>query len=141
MKKIEAVIAPEKLDTVREQLAGLGILELVLTEIKQSDGSEDEFGKGCPGPLRERIKLELILGDRQARKVTDVILRHGRNESDNRDGHVAVFDVNETFQVCPPFFDTARDEKGIRTSGREARKSAFDGVDQKSNEADEAGKS
>ena len=119
MKKIEAVIPPEKLDIIREQLAGLGILELVLTDIKQSDGNKDEFGEGSPGPLRERIKLELILGDRQAHKVTDVLLRHGGNESEDRDGHVAVFDVNETFQVCPPFFHTARNEKGVTASERE----------------------
>jgi hypothetical protein len=82
------------------------------------------LGQASPGPLRKRIKLELILGDRQAHKVTDVILRHARNESEDRDGHVAVFDVNETFQVCPPFFDKARDEKGIRASGREECKTA-----------------
>jgi nitrogen regulatory protein PII len=48
MKKIEAVIAPEKLDSIREQLAELGILEFVLTEIKQSDGNKDEFGSSIP---------------------------------------------------------------------------------------------
>jgi nitrogen regulatory protein PII len=136
MKKLEAVIAPEKLDTIREQLAELGIFELVLTETKQSDGKKDEFGQESAGPLQKRIKLELILGDRQARKVTDVILRHGGNESEDRYGYVAVLDVNETFQVCPPFFDKARNENGIRASGRGECKTASNGIDQKSDGAD-----
>jgi hypothetical protein len=46
MKKIEAVIAAEKLDAIREQLAAPAILEPVLTEIKQTDGNNDEFRQG-----------------------------------------------------------------------------------------------
>ena len=83
MKKIEAVITPERLDDIREQLACLGIHELTLTEIKQSDGNYEEFPQGSPGPLRKRIKLELILADRQAHKAADVILLHGQTESED----------------------------------------------------------
>jgi nitrogen regulatory protein PII len=61
MKKIEAVITPERLDAIREQLACLGIYELTLAEIKQSEGNYEEFPQCSPGPLQKRIKLELIM--------------------------------------------------------------------------------
>jgi hypothetical protein len=50
----------------------------------------------------KRIKLELILADRQAHKAADVILVHGQTESEDEHGHVAAFDVNDMLQVCPP---------------------------------------
>ena len=105
MKKIEAVIPPSSLDTIRAELVRRGVCgNLTVTEVRHSEthgpsnctaGSSDES-------LKEKIKVELIVPDRQIGKAVNVILRHAVSESTERDGHVTLLNVDEILQITQP---------------------------------------
>jgi nitrogen regulatory protein PII len=96
MKKIESVIYASKLGTVRRELQRCGIrATLTLTEVQQT---EEQQGLISPttettGLQEDRLKVELIVGDRQVPKTVEVIKQYGQ---------VALLKVNEALQIVPP---------------------------------------
>src|SRR3984957_7179990 len=96
MKKIESVIHASKLGTVRRELQRCGIhATLTLTEVQQT---EEQRGLIKPttettGLREDRLKVELIVGDRQVPKAVEVIKQYGQ---------VALLKVNEALQIVPP---------------------------------------
>ena len=100
MKKIEAVIVPWKLDAFRSELERHGLhATLTLTEVQQAEEQKASISPGieAPGALTDRLKVELIVGDRQAQKAVDVIRQYGQ---------VALLRVNEALEIVPPLLDT-----------------------------------
>jgi nitrogen regulatory protein PII len=96
MKKIESVIHASKLGTVRRELQRCGIhATLTLTEVQQT---AEQRGLIKPttqttGLREDRLKVELIVGDRQVPKAVEVIKQYGQ---------VALLKVNEALQIVPP---------------------------------------
>ena len=108
MKKIEAVILPSRVDAVRAELERRGICGgLTLTEVQHGDTHDHPITahNGFAGELKGRIKLELIVGDRQADRAVSVILRHALTDSSETDGHVTLLDVSEVLQITHPASD------------------------------------
>ncbi len=99
MKKIEAIIVPFKLKAIRVELEKRGIIAtLTLIKVQQTEERETS-----PAPHTEvssafadRLKVELIVADRQAQRTVDVITQYGQ---------VALLKVNEALQIVPPFAD------------------------------------
>jgi nitrogen regulatory protein PII len=115
MKKIEAVILPSRVDTVRAELRRRGVCgELTLTEVQHGDTHKHPItpGDGSADQLKERMKLELIVADRQADKAVSVILRYALTDSHEPDGHVTLLDVSEVLQITHPASDISRSDKG-----------------------------
>jgi nitrogen regulatory protein PII len=105
MKKIEAVILPSRLDAVRAELERRGIhAALTLTQVQQTDGHRASISaeKEAAGSLKVRVKVELIVGDRQAQKAMDVIMEYAQVAANEAAGHVALLRVNEALQIVPP---------------------------------------
>ena len=105
MKKIEAVIVPSELDALRTELERRGIhAALTLTEAQQAKGHRGSIsGEKEPArSLKDRLKVELIVGDRQAQKVMDVIKEYSQVAAHEACGHVASLRVNEALQIVPP---------------------------------------
>jgi nitrogen regulatory protein PII len=105
MKKIEAVILPSKLNAVRTELERCGIhAALTLTEVQQTDCHRASISaeKEPAGSLEDRLKVELIVGDRQAQKVMDVIMEYAQLAANEASGHVALLRVDEVLQMVPP---------------------------------------
>jgi nitrogen regulatory protein PII len=100
MKKIEAIIVPCKLDAVRVELERRGInATLTLINVQQA-----EKRKTSPSPRTEvagsfadRLKVELIVGDRQVQRAVDIITQYGQ---------VVLLRVNEALQIIPPLTNT-----------------------------------
>jgi nitrogen regulatory protein PII len=108
MKKVEAVILPSYLDAVLAGLERSGIRSgLTLTEVKRRDDASRSLSaeQRSAETLQAGVKLELLVGDRQARKAVDVILRHAQLMPGQDDGHIVVLDVDQTLQIAPPTFD------------------------------------
>jgi nitrogen regulatory protein PII len=106
MKKIEAVIPRSQLNAVRVALEQRGIRGgLTLTEVQWSDSREPSAVSDDSQGLQNRVKLELMVGDRQTPKAIDIILRHACPGSDPEHGHIVVLDVDETLQIRPPNFE------------------------------------
>ena len=104
MKKIEAVIVPSKLKTVRAELARQGIRSaLTLTEVQHADARkislllEQEKGES----LEDRLKVELIVGDRQAQRAMDVMIECAKGPAEGSGGQVALLKVSEALQILP----------------------------------------
>ena len=105
MKKIEAVILPSRVDAIRADLERRGICGgLTLTEVQHgyTNNLSTTLHNGSPGQLKERIKLELIVCDRQADKAVSVILRHALTDCSEPGGHVTLLDVSEVLQITHP---------------------------------------
>jgi nitrogen regulatory protein PII len=114
MKKIEAVILPSCVNGVRTQLRRRGICgELTLTGVQQGDTHKQSAGhdNGAANGLKERVKLELIVADRQADNVVGIILRHALAESQEPGGHVTLLDVSEVLQITHPESDISQTVK------------------------------
>jgi nitrogen regulatory protein PII len=108
MKKIEAVILPSRVGAIRAELERRGIFAgLTLTKVQHGDPHDHPttVRNGSAGGLKKRIKLELIVGDRQAEKAVSVILRHALADSSEADGHVTLLDVHEVLQITHPTSD------------------------------------
>ena len=99
MKKLEAIIVPGKLEAVREELERLGThATLTLTEVQQAEKQNASIlpDTKTPGLLNDRLKVELIVGDRQAQRAVEVLTQYGQ---------VALLRVHETLQIVPPLSD------------------------------------
>ncbi len=105
MKKIEAVIPPSCVNAVRAELRRRGVSgELTLTEVRHGDTHKHSVTphNGSADQLSERVKLELIVGERQADKAVSVILRHALTDCSEPGGHVTLLDVSEVLQITHP---------------------------------------
>ena len=100
MKKIEAIIVPGKLDAVRAELERCGMhATLTLTDVRQAEDQKASILRDTEtcGSLTDRLKVELIVGDRQAQKAVEILTQYGQ---------VALLRVNETLQIVPPLSET-----------------------------------
>jgi nitrogen regulatory protein PII len=90
MKKIEAIIVPCKLNSVRVALERQGI-HATLTTIKVQQAEEQKPssspGTESTGSFADRLKIELV----------EIITQYGQ---------VALLRVNEAFQIAPPLRNT-----------------------------------
>ena len=110
MKKIEAVIPPSSLDTVRAELVRRGVCgNLTVTEVRHGEthGPSNRTAETSNESLEEKIKVELIVSDRQIDKAVNVILRHAISESSDRYGHVTLLNVDEMLQITQPIQEQA----------------------------------
>jgi nitrogen regulatory protein PII len=105
MKKIEAIIPPASVSTIRAELERRGVYgKFTLTEVRHGETqrpsirAEHDHNES----LQPKIKVELIVSDRQAEKAVNVILRHAIADSDVHDGHVALVNVDEILQITQP---------------------------------------
>jgi nitrogen regulatory protein PII len=105
MKKIEAVIPPSSLNTIRAELVRRGVCgNLTVTEVRHGETHEHPrpSTEHSEESLKEKIKVELIVSDRQVDKAINVILRRAISESTERDGHVTLLNVDEMLQLTQP---------------------------------------
>ncbi len=102
MKKIEAIIRPFRLDDVREALADVGVKGMTLTEVKgygrQKGHTELYRGSEYQIDFLPKIKLELVVPDKLAEKVTETILKAAKTGQVG-DGKIFLYDVEEVIRV------------------------------------------
>jgi nitrogen regulatory protein P-II 1 len=102
MKKIEAIIKPSKMESVRNALADLGINGVTITEVAASArrNGVSEFGPaGKYHPeFQPRIRLEIVVGDAMSGPVTSAIVEAAKTGSVS-DGHIFVSQVEEAIRV------------------------------------------
>jgi nitrogen regulatory protein PII len=103
MIKIEAVILPLKLVAVRQELERRGIhVSLTLTNVRRTvEKGSCLAGKQTTELFEVWVKVELIVGDRQAGKVVEIITQYARVTAKKAAGHVALLRVTEVLQLVP----------------------------------------
>lgn len=102
MKKIEAIIRPEKLTVVRKALEALGLAGLTVTEVKghgtQRGITQQWRGTTYTVDLLPKVKLELVVEDALVEQVLGVIHETART-GEIGDGKVFVSTVDDAMRV------------------------------------------
>jgi nitrogen regulatory protein P-II 1 len=108
MKKVEAIIKPFKLEEVKDALSEIGIEGMTVTEVKgfgrQKGHTEIYRGSEYTVDFLPKVKLELVLSDKQADAAIEVIVRTARTGKIG-DGKVFVSRIEEAVRI-------RTDEKG-----------------------------
>ena len=102
MKKIEAVIRPEKLDDVRSALEAAGYPGLMLSRIEghgQQKGVEQQFrGRAYKLELLPKFKIEVVCEDDQCAALIGAIVEAGRTGAIG-DGKIFVSDIADVIRI------------------------------------------
>jgi len=102
MKKVEAVIKPFKLDEVKDQLNGIGIKGITVTEVKgfgrQKGHTELYRGAEYVVDFLPKIKLEIIVADDQLEDVINAIMKSAQTGRIG-DGKIFVTDLQDTIRI------------------------------------------
>jgi nitrogen regulatory protein P-II 1 len=102
MKKIEAIIRPEKVDEVRRALEKVGFPGLNLTEVeghgKQKGVVQQWRGEQYKVELLPKVRLELVVSDRDAAKIIKAIQETSKTGAVG-DGKIFVSSVEEVIRI------------------------------------------
>ncbi len=102
MKKIEAFIRHETFEPIRAELLEKGFPSISIAEYKgsgrQKGITEHYRGSEMTIHLRPKLKLEIVVDDRDLSVVKEVILRHGRTGNVG-DGKIFVLPVEEAIRI------------------------------------------
>ncbi len=102
MKKVEAIFRDEKMSAVKEALKELGVSGMTVTEVKghgiQKGITEVYRGRSYAVDLLSKIKVEVVVDDKDVKKVTDAICETARTGSIG-DGKIFVSNVEDAIRI------------------------------------------
>src|SRR3989338_1849218 len=102
MKKIEAIIRPEKLDDVRRALDSAGYPGITITEVeghgKQKGVTQQWRGEIFKVDLLAKTKVEIVVLDKDQEKIVSAIQK-AANTGAVGDGKIFVSDVSEVVRI------------------------------------------
>jgi nitrogen regulatory protein P-II 1 len=102
MKKIEAVIQPNKLDEVKEALIAIGVVGITVSEVRghgrQKGHTEVYRGAEYKVDLIPKVKLELFIADTNLEQVITVLTDAARSGKIG-DGKIFVSPLEEVVRI------------------------------------------
>ena len=102
MKKIEAIIRPEKLDDVRKAIEAVGYPGITITEAeghgRQRGVVQQWRGETYRVDFLPKVKLELIVADSDADRIIQAIIKAAKTGSVG-DGKIFVSDVRDVIKI------------------------------------------
>jgi len=102
MKKIEAIIRPEKLESVRTALAEIGIIGMTVTEVSGRGRQRGISLQWRVGEYRvellPKIKIEAVVLDEDLGKAMNAIVRKART-GERGDGKIFVLPVDSAVRI------------------------------------------
>ena len=102
MKKIEAIIQPNKLDIVKNALIDIGVEGMTVTEVRghgrQKGHKEVYRGQEYSVDLLPKVKLEIVIAASRAEEVVKQLADCARTGKIG-DGKIFVFDVAEAIRI------------------------------------------
>jgi len=102
MKKIEAIIRPEKLHLLRDKLDKKGFSGMTVTEVKGRGRQKGIALQWRAGDYRvefiQKIKLEMVVEDKDAETIIDLICEHAQT-GEVGDGKIFVYPVEDVVRV------------------------------------------
>jgi len=117
MKKIEAIIRAERLQTVQDALDELGVSGLTVTEVmgcgRQKGYTEQYRGSRANISLLPKIKVEAVVPTDVVEQVVDAIVG-GAYTGETGDGRVFVVPIEESIRI-------RTGERGEETISHETR--------------------
>jgi nitrogen regulatory protein P-II 1 len=102
MKKIEAIIRPHLLESVKDALQTLGVQGMTISEVKgfgrQKGHTEVYRGSEYKVEFVPKLKIEVILDDEVVEGAIDSIIKTARTGKFG-DGKIFVFPVEEAIRI------------------------------------------
>jgi nitrogen regulatory protein PII len=102
VKKIEAFIRHEAFEPIRAELLDRGLPSLSILEAKGSGRQkgvvEDYRGSALTVGVRPKLKLEVVVEDKDKALVIETILKHARS-GEVGDGKIFVLPVEEAIRI------------------------------------------
>jgi len=102
MKRIEAIIRPEKVDEVRRALEKVGFPGLNISEVeghgKQKGVVQQWRGEQYRVELLPKVRLEIVVSDKDAHKIVRAIQEVSKTGSVG-DGKIFVSSVEEVIRI------------------------------------------
>ena len=117
MKKIEAIIRAERLQTVQDALDELGVSGLTVTEVmgcgRQKGYTEQYRGSRANISLLPKLKVESVLENELVDRAVDAIVAAAYT-GETGDGRVFVWDIEQAIRI-------RTGERGEETVSHESR--------------------
>ena len=102
MKKIEAIIRPERLEQVRQAIEAVGYPGLTITEAeghgKQKGLTQQWRGETYRVEFLPKVKLELVVADADAERIIQAIIKAAKTGAVG-DGKIFVCDVRDVIKI------------------------------------------
>lgn len=102
MKKIEAIIRPEKVDEVRKAIESVGYPGITMTEAeghgKQKGVVQQWRGETYRVEFLPKVKLEIIVSDADVERIVSAILKSAKTGAVG-DGKIFVSDVKDVIKI------------------------------------------
>jgi nitrogen regulatory protein PII len=102
MKKIEAIIRPERLQDVQDALDDLGVSGLTVTEVmgcgRQKGYKEQYRGSTANISLLHKLKVETVVPDEVVEPVVAALIGAART-GEIGDGRVWVYDIDQAVRI------------------------------------------
>ena len=102
MKKIEAIIRPEKLESVRRALEQSGYPGITITEIEghgMQRGTVQQWrGEKYKVDFLPKVKVEIVVIDKDLEKITQTVLESAFTGGVG-DGKIFIYDVAEVVRI------------------------------------------
>lgn len=103
MKKVEAILRPERLEAVKNALAGegfvgLNVVNVVGRGVQKGIVYQGRTGEKATVDMLPKVKLELVVGDADTEKVVGIIVAAARTGGIG-DGKIFITPVAEVVRV------------------------------------------
>ena len=102
MKKIEAIIRPEKVDDVRKALDKAGYPGVTISEVeghgKQKGVTRQWRGESYKVDLLPKVKLEIVVSDKDAERIISSIAGSAKTGAVG-DGKMFVTDIKDVVRI------------------------------------------
>ncbi|MCD7781632.1 MAG: P-II family nitrogen regulator [Methanosphaera sp.] len=101
-KKIDAIIRPEKLDVVKDNLASIDVKGLTVSEVKghgtQLGITENYRGKEYTVDFISKVQLQIVTTDDKVDAIVETI-RNSAFTGNNGDGKIFISPVEEVIRI------------------------------------------
>lgn len=102
MKKIEAIIQPSKLDSVKEALIAMGVEGMTASEVRghgrQKGHREVYRGREYNVDLLPKVKLEVVVSDARVDEIVRALSAAARTGRIG-DGKIFVYNIDEAIRI------------------------------------------
>ena len=102
MKKIEAIVRPEKVDEIRRALEKAGYPGMTITEVqghgKQKGVTQQWRGEAYTVNLLPKVKLELVVSDKDAERLISALASTAKTGAVG-DGKIFVSEVRDVVRI------------------------------------------
>ena len=102
MKKIEAIVRPEKVDDVRKAVEAVGYPGITITEAeghgKQKGVVQQWRGETYRVEFLPKVKIEIVVSDADSERIIQAIIKAAKTGSVG-DGKIFVSDVRDVVRI------------------------------------------